>query len=305
MHTNKKAKYMIIDIHWMRLVPEKELKRFPSKVVYGPVVSKRSFYSLGINFWPDRKVCTFDCRYCHCGKSSTKTEDAISFEAMMDEIERAFQFHAKNNSFVQDIVVEGNGEPTIYPRFYEATLRLMELRDRYFPNISLVLYTNSTNLENGKVIEAILNYDQAFFKLDSADDGVVKRLDGAKKPVGKIIEGIALVGALIRTNRYRLKNFDISTAVVGSPIGNYDSLLEERFIYAMRMIRPDRIYLYDIDRFSPGEKYDFRIGQGQLESLAKHIFEKAGVEIIALFSRKGRGVHELSEINALKAVVAV
>lgn len=296
---------MTIDIHWMRLVPEKEPKRFPSKIVYGPVISKRSFYSLGINFWPDNKVCTFDCRYCHCGKSSMQTEGSTSFEEMMNEIEQAFQFHAKNNPFIQDIVVEGNGEPTIYPYFYEATLRLIGLRDKYFPSIPLVLYTNSTNLDNRHIIEAILNYDQAFFKLDSAEDEIVRRLDRAKKPVGKIIEGIALIGALIRTNRYRLKNFDISTAVVGSSIGNYDSLCHERFIYAMKMIEPDRIYLYDIDRFSPGERYDFRIAQEQLESLAKHIAEKTGIEIIALFSSKGRGVHELSEINALKAVVAV
>jgi wyosine [tRNA(Phe)-imidazoG37] synthetase (radical SAM superfamily) len=294
---------MTIDIHWTRLVPEKKTIAFPSKIVYGPIISKRSFHSLGINFWPKKKVCTFNCRYCHCGKSSLDTENNINFEEMIHEIEKAFEFHAKNNPFIQDIVVEGNGEPTIYPYFYQITTKLMELRDKYFQNLPLVLYTNSTNLQNKKVREAIINYDQVFFKLDGAEDKIIQRLDEAKKPIIQIIKEIFEIGQIIKTRNHRLKNFDISTAVVGSEIGNYDSLNSEKFTQIIKILSPDRIYLYDIDRFSPGEKYDFRIKEEQIESLAKKICKTTQIETIALFSKKGRGIHELSEINALKATI--
>ena len=142
---------MVVDIKALRLVPEKEPLQFPSKVVYGPIISKRSFHSLGINFWQYMKVCSFDCVYCHCGKSTFNPKATIGFDELKAELEKAFNFHQKFNPYIQDIVVEGNGEPTLYPKFKEITIFLKKIRDKYFPNIPLVLFTNSTNLDKDNI----------------------------------------------------------------------------------------------------------------------------------------------------------
>ena len=64
-----------------------------------------------------------------------------------------------------------------------------------------------------------------------------------------------------------------------------------------KKLKPQKIYIYDIDRNSPGEGVDFRINRNDLFSLAKHIFMETEIEVIALSSSIGRGTHELSEIN--------
>ena len=39
---------------------------------YGPVLSRRFGYSLGIDIIP-YKTCTYDCIYCQLGKTTNKT----------------------------------------------------------------------------------------------------------------------------------------------------------------------------------------------------------------------------------------
>lgn len=289
---------MVVDVNIMRLIPEKEYKKFSSKVVYGPIISKRSFHSIGINFWPFNKVCTFDCVYCHCGKSSSLAKTKIiSIEELKRDLEKGFIFHQKENPFIQDIVIEGNGEPTIYPFFHEATEFLLRLRDKYFPQLPLVLFTNSSNLDKPCVVDSILKYDQVFFKIDAVDDTIAYKLNRNKKPMDEIVSDILRVKKLIETNNYKLKNLEISTAVIGSEQGNVSHLCDTKFIDVLKKLNPQKIYLYDIDRFVPIGKLDFRVKQDAVFNLAECIFSKIGIEIIALQSNKGRGIHELSYIN--------
>jgi wyosine [tRNA(Phe)-imidazoG37] synthetase (radical SAM superfamily) len=45
-------------------------------IVYGPVRSRRFGRSLGINLSPcGRKLCSFDCVYCHYGATERRSEE--------------------------------------------------------------------------------------------------------------------------------------------------------------------------------------------------------------------------------------
>ena len=84
-------------------------------------------------------------------------------------------------------------------------------------------------------------YDQVFFKLDAAEENVANRVDCNKRHIDKIIADIKKVSDLIRTGIFTLKNLEISTAVVGSEIGNYDSLFRKKFISTIQMLNPQKI----------------------------------------------------------------
>jgi len=285
-----------VDINIFRLVPEKKISKFKSNIIYGPIISKRSYHSLGINLWPLGKVCSFKCKYCQCGKNSTKGA-IIPLKQMEGEIKKGFKFNSKNNKFIQDILVEGNGEPTIYPYFNEITNYVLELRNIYFPNIPVVLFTNSTTLGKKDIIDSILKYNQVFFKLDSADRKIIKKMNGFDGSLDEIIENLEKVKNLIETNKYPLKNFEISTAVVSSKEGNINSLYSNKFYKIIKSLNPQKLYLYDIDRNIPNKINNYKASFNEIKQLGRYIFDNTGIETIMLYSKSGRGIHELSKIN--------
>ena len=240
-----------VDILTYRIVPKKiNPTAKGNKVVYGPIISKRSYHSLGINLWPYGKVCNFDCIYCCCGKSSKSNNLVMPLEQIKQEIRSGLEFHLKNNSFIQDILVEGNGEPTLHPHFSEITDYVIELRNQYFPNIPLVLFTNSTNLKEKIVIDSILKYDQAFFKLDCINDNTLKKVNGFNGSIKTLVDNLKEVGNLINTKKHNLKNFEISTAVVNSPEGNICDLYSDMFSKIIIELNPQKIYFYYKKRFN-------------------------------------------------------
>jgi len=47
-------------------------------IFYGPVLSRRFGYSLGVDIIP-YKICSYDCIYCQLGKTTRKTVDRKSY----------------------------------------------------------------------------------------------------------------------------------------------------------------------------------------------------------------------------------
>lgn len=118
------------------------LDREAGALIY-PVYSRRSKgLSVGINLFPDRKVCSFDCPYCEV--FPFKTDTRFSLEAM----ERGIRALADrvSASEVRDLSFSGNGEPTLSPDFPRALELAFRLRDELFPAASLVLITNGSTL---------------------------------------------------------------------------------------------------------------------------------------------------------------
>jgi wyosine [tRNA(Phe)-imidazoG37] synthetase (radical SAM superfamily) len=66
-------------------------------LTYGPLFSRRLGRSLGVNVLPfDRKVCSFDCVYCHYGYTTLKTltPSGVAFpaaDAILHAIETALR----------------------------------------------------------------------------------------------------------------------------------------------------------------------------------------------------------------------
>jgi histidinol dehydrogenase len=110
-----------------------------------PVYSRRSRgLSLGINLFPDRKVCSFDCPYCEVFPFEAKTN--FSLERMEEELQAAIAAAQERKIIIKDICFSGNGEPSLSPHLPQALENAFRIRDTMAPEAALVLITNGTGL---------------------------------------------------------------------------------------------------------------------------------------------------------------
>ena len=83
--------------------------------LFGPVPSRRLGMSLGIDLVP-HKVCTLNCIYCECGRTTKLTlerNEYVPYDVVVKELQ-----HCLTNNPVPDyITFSGSGEPTLNSRF--------------------------------------------------------------------------------------------------------------------------------------------------------------------------------------------
>jgi histidinol dehydrogenase len=116
-------------------------------IIY-PVYSRRSGgLSAGVNLFPDRKLCSFDCPYCEV--FPFKTDIVFKLETMEGALRSAVLDARTQHIPVRDICFSGNGEPTMLPDFMEALKAAAALRNELVPQAKLVLITNGSGLLGG------------------------------------------------------------------------------------------------------------------------------------------------------------
>jgi len=114
-----------------------------------PVVSRRSGgLSLGINLFPDRKRCNFDCPYCEVSPFEGKGEfSAKDLEAQLDGFFLGEYKDVWAQQPVRDLCFSGNGEPTLSAHLWEALEICAKARRTHRASLShtpIVIITNST-----------------------------------------------------------------------------------------------------------------------------------------------------------------
>jgi histidinol dehydrogenase len=114
-------------------------------VIVYPVYSRRSEgLSIGINLFPDKKTCQFDCPYCEVFPFSGNT--GFSLEQLRDDLQNAITSAHEQNIPIKDICFSGNGEPTISPAFQDALKIAEDIRAQTAPLAQLVIITNGAGL---------------------------------------------------------------------------------------------------------------------------------------------------------------
>ena len=140
-----------------------------------PVYSRRSGgLSLGINLFPDRKICSFNCPYCEVFPFET---DIVFNPETMKTALRSAVLEAKEKSIpVKDLCFSGNGEPTMSPFFMEALSEVSLIQKELIPDSKLVLITNGTGLLNQAMFDFLKSSSlypvdlNIWLKLDAATE---------------------------------------------------------------------------------------------------------------------------------------
>ena len=159
-----------------------------------PVYSRRSGgLSVGINLFPDKKSCQFDCPYCEVFPFSSNAE--FSLEQMESDLRAAVESARKKNEPVKDICFSGNGEPTLSPAFPDALKLADTVRAQLSPSAELVVITNGAGLLQPQVFSllkdaAVSPALNIWLKLDAGTSGWYQKMNRSSIPFEKLIAKI-------------------------------------------------------------------------------------------------------------------
>lgn len=244
-----------------------------SGIIYGPVESRRLGRSLGINLSPtSRKVCSFNCVYCHYGWTDFLTVDCSKLQNDLpepDEVRDALEEALKQGIDLDYITFSGNGEPTLHPQFGEIVDLVVEIRNRHSPGKKIATLSNSSMLHKKEVLDALRKIDLSIMKLDCGNPQTFLRLN---RPHGSI-DYSEIVGNLKNMN-----GIVIQAMLVNGKLGNAKDEQVMDWIDRVAEIKPDSIQLYSLEN-PPAEESLSGVGKEKLELIAKRTQEETGVKV--------------------------
>ena len=239
--------------------------------IFGPIHSRRLGVSLGINLSPnDGKVCSFDCIYCEAGynRQGAGKSGMPDAESVGEQLERKLKEMKEKGEPLDVITFSGNGEPTLNPNFPEIMDRVLELRDKYYPEAKVSVLTNSTRIFTPAVAEALKKADNNILKLDSAIEPTMRLIDAPNEKtftVERVVDALKQFAGtgVIQTMFLRGEHG-------GIPVDNTTHEEIEALVKAYKEIRPREIMIYSIDRSTPEEKLE-KVSAEELEQIAQRL----------------------------------
>ena len=242
--------------------------------VYGPVVSRRFGSSLGINILPtDEKVCNFDCVYCQYG-ASVKEED-FSFppaEEIKESAEKHVLWMQGQSVSVDWIMIAGNGEPTLHPKFSRIVDDLKRLRDTYLPGVKLGILSNASSCFKPEIQNALSKLDRCFMKLDAGYHSLFRRLNA---PQGSSDQA-NLIWSDIIDGLYHLPKGVIQRLFVTGKEDNTDPTDVQEWERAVDYIHPEEVQIYTVDRPTRVEGI-LPVEKQKLDEIAKRLTSTTGI----------------------------
>ncbi len=256
--------------------PAPPVLQLQTGIIYGPIHSRRLGRSLGINLLPTAyKLCSFDCVYCHYGRTRVKTltpEESPfpSVEQVLNAVEEALQTHQE----IDYLTFSGNGEPTLHPHFPAIVASVRRLRDALRPEVKLAILSNSTTVHLPRIRAALKMFDAAIMKLDAGDPTTLARINrpAADVKLEAIIEGLKDIPNLI-----------IQSVLVTGRVSNIQGEPFEAWLSALSAIRPAQVQIYSTDR-PVAETGVGRVPPTTLRSIAAEIEQRTGLQVHAYWA---------------------
>ena len=156
------------------------------KHIFGPVLSRRLGLSLGVDLIPF-KTCSYDCAYCECGHTTSKTvtrQDFFPAEDVMAELRKALA----TCPHLDSITLAGSGEPTL-ARSLGPVIAFVK---RDYPEYLMSVLTNGSLLTQPDVREELLPADRVIPTLTTVSQHTFERIHNPHPSlkIDAIINGI-------------------------------------------------------------------------------------------------------------------
>lgn len=244
-------------------------------LVFGPIKSRRLGNSLGVNLLPgDDKVCTFNCVYCECGwgkKPLGAERDFNNTTLVLQALEKKLQDLKSEDFPLNSITFAGNGEPTLHPDFPFIVDRVLELRDKYFPQTIITCLSNSSTLEDEKIRLALMKLDNPWMKLDAGSQEMFSLInqDFQNLKIENIVENLQKMNGQLSIQTLFLRG-----SYNGKIIDNTSEKEIGLWLGHLKKINPQKVIIYPIDRATPLSGLE-KIEAEELENIANQI-RKAG-----------------------------
>ncbi|TXE78862.1 radical SAM protein [Campylobacter peloridis] len=207
-----------------------------SKIVFGPISSRRFGLSLGIDLSPSQKQCNFDCVYCEL-KAAKPVEKSIfypSVDAVLAEVLKAM----KSGVEFDFLTLTANGEPSLYP---DLALLIQEL-NAIKKDKKLLILSNGSAVLNSQSFNALFDIDVVKFSLDSVIEKTFYRIDRALKSIKIDL----LLEKMINFSQKFKGDLIIEVLIVQGLNDNEEEMLALN--QAFKKIKPLRVDFSTIDR---------------------------------------------------------
>jgi wyosine [tRNA(Phe)-imidazoG37] synthetase (radical SAM superfamily) len=240
-------------------------------IVYGPIRSRRLGLSLGVNLLPtDYKLCSFDCIYCHYGRTDVKNLNADARDLpWSSEVLREVRAALRKYPNVDHITFSGNGEPTLHPAFPKIAAAVSELRDELAPDAKLALFSNATTAHLARARKALSLLDLPMLKLDAGDPGTLTAINRPAPEVSweHIVEGLGQVPNLI-----------IQSVLIDGEVSNVSGAAFEAWVETLVQLKPNRVQIYSTDYPVPEIGIE-RVLPYELRRIAEDVKNRTGLPI--------------------------
>ena len=249
----------------MRILP------LESGIIYGPLYSRRLDRSLGVNLLPtDYKLCSFDCVYCHYGRTQVKTlapagHDFPSVPRVLKAIQKALGRYPN----VPYLTFSGNGEPTLHPHFPEIVAGIRRLRPTLAPDLKLAIFSNATTVTQPKVRATLQHFDAPILKLDASDPATFAAVN-CPAPAIELADIIA--------GMQEIPNLIIQSVLIAGDVSNIQDTALEAWMASLAALQPSHVQIYSTDYPVPDEGVE-RVPPYKLQQIAEQVHERTGLTI--------------------------
>ncbi len=145
---------------------------------YGPVLSRRFGYSLGIDLIP-LKVCVYDCIYCQLGRTTHKTIERKKYvDVNFKEFESELKKRIKNCPYLDYITFSGSGEPTLNSDIGKLIKIVKENS-----SVPTAVLTSGGTLGFSGVVDDIKESDLIKVSIDAPNDRMLKKINRPAREV--------------------------------------------------------------------------------------------------------------------------
>jgi wyosine [tRNA(Phe)-imidazoG37] synthetase (radical SAM superfamily) len=276
-----------------------------SRIVYGPILSRRLGRSLGVDVIKNtgsKKNCNYDCIYCQLGHVENKLkgpEDVQGAVSPAEVVEGLRNFH-KNVEDLDYITFSGTCEPTL-----NLSLGEMIREIRKMSEIPICVITNSSLAGRPEVRANLVEADLVVATLVSGNENTWTKIHRPAPGIklGEVIEGLRELAKNESGPELALEIMLLESAD-GSPLNSTDEEVEG-LIEAIKYIAPAEIELLTISR-PPAEKWVLPVPEERLKEISELFVSEFGEEKVRLVlkgrkTRKAKVVHknEEEEVHAL------
>jgi wyosine [tRNA(Phe)-imidazoG37] synthetase (radical SAM superfamily) len=141
------------------------------KYLFGPVPSRRLGMSLGVDL-VTHKICSLDCVYCECGKTTDLTcerKEYVPVEVVLKELIHYFE----NNQNPDFITFSGSGEPTLNTGIG----KVIDFIKKRRKDVSIALLTNGTLFCEKEVRDDVNKSDLIIPSLDAISPRAFRKIN--------------------------------------------------------------------------------------------------------------------------------
>ncbi|MHA1340816.1 MAG: radical SAM protein [Promethearchaeota archaeon] len=270
-------------------------------MIYGPFLSRRLGYSLGIDLLPPIKTCTFNCTYCEIGKtykmgfvSISHKENVLQSEFKL--LERYLTQHLPEMPFLDSITLGYNGEPTLVQNLKEIIIFIRKIQSSINNKTDISIFTNSSTICDKNIRNSLILVDNIHAKLDAADPKAfqeINRPHPSVPPIEQIINALAIFQTEINAKNHNIANSkkkkkliiqtllfksskkksknsnNLAPNTIATDTYYTDNIYEEniaKLAEAYAKIMPYKIHLYTVAR-TPAENYILPLDLNKLQNI--------------------------------------